>query len=120
MAEDVVTRAAARAGLPGKPCRTSTLRLAHPWPAASGGARLHPALPYGEDLIGEVVRSAMARTVEDVLARRSRALFLDARASAEIAPRVAARLATLLGRDETWAAAQVRAFRTLAADFIPG
>src|SRR5262249_24823511 len=46
-------------------------RLADGWPALSG--RLHAELPY---LAAEVVWSArceMARTVEDVLARRTRA-----------------------------------------------
>ena len=40
------------------------------------------------------VRHEMARTVEDVLARRLRALFLDARAAVDMAPKVAA----LMGR----------------------
>ncbi|MEN9800187.1 MAG: hypothetical protein RL653_3884 [Pseudomonadota bacterium] len=72
---------------------------------------LHPRLPY---LAAEVVwaaREEMARTVEDVLDRRTRALVLDARAAWEAAPRVAALLARELGRDEHWVQAQLQAFR---------
>jgi glycerol-3-phosphate dehydrogenase len=54
-------------------------------------------------------------TVEDVLARRTRCLLLDAKAASEAAPRVAALLATELGRDEAWVEAQVGQFQQLAA-----
>lgn len=78
------------------------------------GERLHPRL----ELIGaQVVWAAeqeMARTVEDVLARRTRGLFLEARAAIEVAPKVAALLAETLGRDEAWQAAQIAAFEAVA------
>jgi glycerol-3-phosphate dehydrogenase len=60
----------------------------------------------------------MARTVEDVLARRTRALFLNARAAIEMAPETARLLARELGRDEAWQAQQVSAFRELAAGYL--
>ena len=63
-------------------------------------------------------REEMARTVEDVLARRMRALFLNAAAAVEMAPRVAELLARELGRDEKWAAAQIRAFGELAKGYV--
>ena len=47
---------------------------------------LHPRLPYCAGEVVWAVRQEMARTVEDVLARRTRALLLDTRASVEIAP----------------------------------
>ena len=56
--------------------------------------------------------------IEDVLARRTRALFLDARASLEAAPRVAALLAGELGRDEAWQADQVARFKTLSERYL--
>ncbi len=71
---------------------------------------LHPRLPY---LMAEVVwaaRHEMARTLEDVLARRTRALVLDARAALEAAPAVAAVLAAELGRDSRWVAEQLESF----------
>ena len=47
---------------------------------------LHPALPYTEAEVIWAARHEMARTVEDVLARRTRALFLNARAAMAMAP----------------------------------
>jgi glycerol-3-phosphate dehydrogenase len=79
---------------------------------------LHNALPC---LAAEVIwaaREEMARTVEDVLARRTRALFLNARAAIAMAPRVAALMASELGRDAGWQAAQVKAFQQTARGFL--
>ena len=60
----------------------------------------------------------MARTVEDVLARRTRALFLNARAAIAMAPRVADLLARELGRDQAWRDAQVEAFNEVARGYL--
>jgi glycerol-3-phosphate dehydrogenase len=62
----------------------------------------------------------MARTVDDVLARRSRALLLDARAAADAAPTVAGLLAEELGRGDGWAEDQVGTFLELARGYVPG
>ena len=56
----------------------------------------------------------MARTVEDVLARRTRLLFLDARAAIAKAPQIARELAEALGRDELWQGAQIESFTQMA------
>jgi glycerol-3-phosphate dehydrogenase len=61
----------------------------------------------------------MARTVEDVLARRTRALFLNARTSVEMAKETAALMAAELGRDESWQAEQVARYKSLAAGYLP-
>ncbi|MBL9186484.1 MAG: glycerol-3-phosphate dehydrogenase/oxidase [Opitutaceae bacterium] len=63
-------------------------------------------------------RHEMARTVEDVLARRTRALLLDARGSIAAAPAVAHLLARELGRDESWIAAQTAAYTALARGYL--
>ncbi|UYQ93657.1 glycerol-3-phosphate dehydrogenase/oxidase [Chitinophaga horti] len=63
-------------------------------------------------------RNEMARTVEDVLARRIRALFLDAREAVRIAPQVAAMLAAELGYDQQWEAQQLREFNELAKTYM--
>ena len=63
------------------------------------------------------VREEMARTVEDVLARRTRALLLDARASIEAAPAVAEIMAAELGDSEPWQSEQVAAFTKLASAY---
>jgi glycerol-3-phosphate dehydrogenase len=63
-------------------------------------------------------RHEMARTVEDVLSRRTRALLLDARVSMEAAPVVAELMAGELGKDTAWAAPQVLEYRKLAAGYL--
>jgi glycerol-3-phosphate dehydrogenase len=81
--------------------------------------RLHPRLPYRGAHVVWAARREMARTVEDVLARRTRALLLDARASVQAAPRVAELLARELGRDAAWRDAQVEAYVELARGYLP-
>ncbi len=142
MAKDTTDNAAFVGKLEKRPCVTEELKLAG-WtdktdgePLAIYGAdaeriramisdkpqwgeRIHPTLP---DLMAEVawaVREEMACTVEDVLARRTRILFLDARAAMEAAPRVADMMADLLGKDEAWKGGQVREFTELARGYLP-
>lgn len=143
MAEDCVDQAATLARLPERECVTRTLRI-HGAPADDGVAigplavygtdaaaiaalqqhdaalasPLHPALPYTGAEVVWAVRAEMARTVEDVLARRTRALFLNARAAVAMAPRVAALMARELGRDDAWCAAEVVAFEALAGGYL--
>ena len=64
------------------------------------------------------VQNEMARTVEDVLARRTRALFLNARESLLIAPKVAAIMASILGKDEKWQQDQFTEFNLVAEKYI--
>lgn len=138
MAEDTVNRAIEVAHLEPKPCRTRELRLygsmadtdPHEWSSVYGSLGLsvekvcrelpdgleplHPRLPCR---VGEVLwatREEMARTVEDVLSRRLRALLLDASAAVESAPRVAAIMQRELGKDEAWAKQQVLELTKLA------
>jgi glycerol-3-phosphate dehydrogenase len=98
MAEDCVNQAATLAHLPDRPCRTQSLPIhaAEPLPPSK---QLHPALPYTEAHVIRAAREEMARTVEDLLARRTRALFLNAAASLEMAPRAARLLEAETGRD---------------------
>jgi glycerol-3-phosphate dehydrogenase len=142
MAEDCVNQAATLARLPEIPCPTRSLNI-HGFhrqasrfgPLAVYGsdahhiqelmrsepgleAPLHPALPYCGAEVVWAARFEMARTVEDVLARRTRALFLEARAAIEMAPGVAELLARELGRDAAWKRAQVEAFRELALGYV--
>jgi glycerol-3-phosphate dehydrogenase len=139
MGMDAVDRAVEVAGLERRPSRTEGLKL-HGWsrlPFAGYGSDavelrrlvaehpewdefIHPSLP---ELKAEVIWAAryeLARSVEDVLARRTRGLFLDARASIEAAPVVACLLAAELGRDSIWEAAEVESFRKLALAYLPG
>jgi glycerol-3-phosphate dehydrogenase len=82
------------------------------------GEKLHPELPYvGAEVIWGV-REEMARTVDDVLSRRTRALFLNARAALEMAPAVAALMAKELGKGQDWIDGQLRDFRELAQKYL--
>lgn len=116
MAEDAVDRAIELADLPKRPCVTSDLDIHdHGDQPSDDAPPLHPALPYNVEHVDRAVRWELARTVEDVLSRRTRSLLLDARAAAEAAPGVAAILAKQLGRDEAWQAEQVKQFQQLAS-----
>ena len=79
---------------------------------------LHPALPYQRGEVAWHARHEMARTVEDALARRTRALLLDARAAIEAAPLTARLLAAELGRDAAWEHAQTAEFTALARGYV--
>ena len=59
----------------------------------------------------------MARTIDDVLARRTRALFLNSEAALAMAPAVAALMASELRQDDAWINAQLAAFRSVAAGY---
>jgi glycerol-3-phosphate dehydrogenase len=79
--------------------------------------RLHPDLPYIGAEVVWAARMEMAQTVEDVLARRTRALFLNAGAAQAMAEPVARLLAAELGRGDEWASAQVKEFHALAEQY---
>jgi glycerol-3-phosphate dehydrogenase len=85
---------------------------------ANLGEPMHPALPYCAAEVVWAVREEMARSVEDVLARRTRALFLNARAAIQMAPRVAQILAKELGRDQKWQENQTKLFEELAKGYL--
>jgi glycerol-3-phosphate dehydrogenase len=79
---------------------------------------LHLALPYCGAEVLWATRFEMARTVEDVLARRTRALFLNARAAIAMAPRVAALMARELEQDQSWQTQQINSFQELAKRYL--
>jgi len=143
MAQDAVEQAQIMAGLEERPCTTEHLQI-HGWtkqtisepnlrvygadaraiqelarkePALA--EKLHSELPYiGAEVIW-AVHWEMARTVEDVLSRRTRALLLGARASIEAAPRVAELMARELKRGEDWQKQTVRDFQEVAQGYLP-
>ncbi len=146
MAEDCVDHAVTLAKLEERGCVTRTLRIhgsdedaarfgdlagygsAAPgvlelMNGSSGGGRedlsrrLHPELPIHAAQVVWAARHEMARTVDDVLARRTRALFLHAAAAVGMASEVARLLATELGRDQGWADQQVATFTRIASRY---
>ena len=82
------------------------------------GEKLDEALPTVKAEVVWAARHEMARTVEDVLARRTRALFLDARAAIRMAPEVARLMAKELGRRRRWQKVQIEEFTALAEGYI--
>ncbi len=144
MGQDTIDRAAQVAALPKQPSRTLELKL-HGWTAdattansswesvygsdlpalsalssqdASLDALLHPRLPFRLREVVWAARYEMARTIEDVLARRTRALSLDARAAIEAAPTVANLLARELHRSEAWKANDLASFLETAKGYL--
>jgi glycerol-3-phosphate dehydrogenase len=115
MAEDVVDHAAVVAGLKIRKCRTKKLPIVGGTEPEVDGAAAPDAT-----VVAHAVRNEMARTVDDVLARRTRRLLLDAAGAAEDARAVADLMAGELGRDSAWAEAQVSEFRALAAGYRLG
>jgi glycerol-3-phosphate dehydrogenase len=143
MAKLCVNYALSLAGLESKPCVTKQLNIHgfHKTPEKFGAfalygsdapaiqdliradptrkKRLHPALPA---CVGEViwaVRFEAARTVDDVLARRTRSLLLNARAASETAPKVASIMAKELGHDHKWEKEQTESFRRISKLYLP-
>lgn len=82
------------------------------------GEYLHSRLSYTKAEIIWAIRYEMARTVEDILARRVRILFLDAKAAIEIAPKVAEIIATELGKDLFWQEQQIKEFTSIANQYV--
>jgi glycerol-3-phosphate dehydrogenase len=103
MAEDAVDHAIVLGRLDEQACVTRNLPIHNPGHHERGA--------------GWFARHEMARTVEDVLARRTRLLFLDERAATARAPEVARELASELGRDDAWQKAQLSAFEETARHF---
>ena len=79
--------------------------------------RLDPDLPYTGAEIVWAAREEMSRSVEDALARRTRALFLNAKSAMAMAPAVARFMAAELRRGDDWVESQVTEFRALAEQY---
>jgi len=142
MAEDTINRASEQGNLPVQPSVSSDLALhgAHPNADQFGdlapygsdasalqelmqnrpflAAPLDDRLPIRGAQVVWAVRHEMARTVEDVLARRTRCLLLDAQASIDVAPQVATLMAQELGEDDSWAQNQVSAYEEVAQKYL--
>lgn len=116
MAEDAMDKATEIAAFEPRKCITSDLVIEGV--GTGDGERLHIDLPFAREDTVRAVREEMAVTLEDVLARRTRALFLNARAAIDISAQVAAIMAEELGRDEKWTEEQVQSFARSARNYI--
>ena len=137
MAEETVNLAITQAGLNPKACVTQNLSI-HGNTANAGNDHLaiygsdrdniealiqqnpglekplHPSFPFIEAEVVWSARNEMAETVEDILSRRLRVLFIDAQAAKDMAPRVASLLSKELSADENWETDQIETFNKLA------
>lgn len=143
MAEDCIDQTAALVKLPARKSKTKRLKI-HGFTENSAssdelsiygadaekirsliaensslGEKLHTDLPYIAAEIVWAVRNEMARTIEDILARRLRALFLNARAAVETAPKVGEIMARELGKNSDWQTAQISDFAETAKNYMP-
>ena len=80
--------------------------------------KIHTAFEYTNAMIVWAIRHEMAVTLEDVLARRTRSLFLDAGAALEAAPAVAVLMALEMKKNEEWVKQQLKDFETIAQQYI--
>ncbi len=83
------------------------------------GDKLHKELPFIKAEVVWATRNEMAMTVEDFCSRRTRALFLDAEASKEMAPEVARLMAEEAGHDDSWINNQIDMYKNLANSYQP-
>lgn len=142
MAEHTIDKAIHKGGLKFSSCNTKHLKI-HGWTdekinthlsayGADANAikqmmeedislseKIHALYPYTMAEIKWFIEKEMAVTVEDILARRIRLLFLDAKAAMEAAPIVATKLASLTGNDVQWEKDQLEAFNKLAKNYLP-
>lgn len=142
MAEDVIDKAIVVGGLEERLCRTKTLQLhgwrddvdpLNPWSVYGSDAQelkklvkadpkldefLDPKLPYLKGEVIWAVRHEMARSIEDVLSRRTRSLLLDAHTTLQVAPLVAELMAKELGKSADWEKSQLEHFKTLAKSYL--
>jgi glycerol-3-phosphate dehydrogenase len=143
MAEDVMNQAVLIGNLPPRPCATTHLKLSGYTKASSEPnletpygshikeiqklqksnillkRRLIPSLPYTYAHIKWAIDSEMARTVEDILSRRTRLLLLDAKQAIEIAPQIAHFMAQEMKQSARWEKEQVADFTRLAKKYLP-
>ncbi|TWP29269.1 glycerol-3-phosphate dehydrogenase/oxidase [Apibacter muscae] len=144
MAEDFIDKAIELGKLPSKECKTVNLSIHGNVPASQVdrskhnyiygsdipaiqkleqenpdlAQKIHPNHNYTKAEIVWAVREEMAEKVEDILARRVRLLFIDARAAIDCAEEVARIMAKELGHDADWVAKETEEFKTLAKGYL--
>ncbi len=119
MAEDVISKAMITGELERKECVTKTLHIGKSIKSTidNKGDFLLTDVRYSEEEIIYFVEEEMAMTVEDILARRTRLLFLDAHKAMAAAPTIAKKMAEILHKDEAWITQQINSFTKLAKEY---
>lgn len=139
MAEDTIDTAIPVGGLPERKCNTERIPI-HGYDFNSdwdnplhvygsdiekiialnpnGNTSLATTFHITENQIQWAVEQEMAVTLEDVLARRVRGLFLDAKESLRIAPTVVRLMAKFMNTNQQWETEQLKSFESLAQNYI--
>lgn len=78
---------------------------------------IHPDLPYFQAEIIYHIRQEHAKTIEDILARRTRALYLNAQAAIESAELVAKLFAAEKNYSQEWQEQQITDFKQFAQKY---
>jgi glycerol-3-phosphate dehydrogenase len=141
MAEKTIDKAIQSAGLKFAPSKTKDLKI-HGWQSISAEShlsvygsdadsireliekdsslseRIHPSYPFTKAEIKWFVKNEMAVTLEDIMARRLRLLFLDAKAAMEAAPMVGKMLSSFTGHNSEWENQQLVSFNELAKGYL--
>lgn len=121
MAEDAMAQAISLGGFDQRQCITQDLPI-HRFETPTSDPsqpRVHPNLALTESQIIAFCRNEMARTVDDVLSRRTRSIILDAKAALEAASNVARIMAGELQRDDAWQTQQVQQFQQICDAHLP-
>jgi glycerol-3-phosphate dehydrogenase len=127
MAEDAINKAIDLADLADKKCVTKELKIEDTKSKQIAeiikenselAEKLHEDFPYQKADVINSLRFEMARSVEDVLARRTRILFLDANAAIRISREVAEIMAGELGKNGEWVESQVKEFKIIAQNYL--
>lgn len=135
MAEDLINTVQSVGGLPERTCTTQNLPIYgydynSDWTdplhvygtdiekikslSRNGNSSLSDEIHLTSNQIRWAVQEEMAQTVEDVLARRTRALFLNARESHRLAPEVATIMAKEMKKNNAWINNEIQHFQELS------
>lgn len=117
MAQDLLDTLIKNTQLKADKCKTKNLSLAATSNDSASEKTLHPNLEITETDIVWFIKNEMARTVEDILSRRTRSLILDATASVEVAPEITRIMANELNKDQSWSTNQTESFQELAKKY---
>jgi glycerol-3-phosphate dehydrogenase len=141
MAEETIDRAIKEGFLEKRKCRTKELRISSAEKYEAGdflriydkgeseikdmisrvpelGKKLHEKLPYTVAEFIWIIRNEMPLSIEDVLARRTRSILLNAQASMEMAPVVAGLMASEMGFDSAWQKEQIESYSKLVRNYL--
>jgi glycerol-3-phosphate dehydrogenase len=121
MARDTINKAIQVAGIPYVRSKTRSLHLVIETNnlKLDQDELLHADYNYTRSDVVYAIREEMACTLEDILARRIRVLFLDAKVAQAVAPSVCKIMQKELNQTDEWYNQQLHAFMELVLRYLP-